>query len=97
MRKSSQTPKQGNTLFNYFPKSNDNKETKSPISGKTNGGMTGSVGSDANDGNTTTSAIAGASGSQSSTSGVDSGGHELYDLVWAKLEGYLPYIHGINC
>ena len=74
MRKSSSqsSPKPTNTLLNYFNKSADNK---------TNGGSQ----------TTSTNVVDGTpkpSSSQTSSTSDVLTNYKLYDLVWAKLEGY---------
>jgi hypothetical protein len=91
MRKSNQSPKQSNTLLNYFsksqttPKSNNSvknsvKDSKSDES-KTNNSSNGSV----------------ASTSKKTNEQNYEFDYDLYDLVWAKLEGfvniYIFYYH----
>jgi hypothetical protein len=83
MRKSNQSPKQSNTLFNYFtksqstPKSNNSAKNSKSDESKTNNSNNGSV----------------ASTSKPNLNPTNQQNYELdydlYDLVWAKLEGFV--------
>jgi len=83
MRKSNQSPKQSNTLLNYFaksqttPKSNNSaKNSKSDESKPNSNSNNGSVASTSKP----------SKQSNEENCQLD---YDLYDLVWAKLEGFV--------
>ncbi|CAG2168848.1 unnamed protein product, partial [Oppiella nova] len=80
--------KPNNTLLNYFA-SREGNASVSKSDHKTNGGHNGKAG--ASEGQSS----GGATSSQTSDTGADSA-FKLYDLVWAKLDGY-PWWPSIVC
>ena len=99
MNKSSSksSPKTSNTLLNYFSKSNENKTNGGSTAKKAGGRGSGSSGVGASSGGGASSGVATnvndkpqpSSSQISNTTDVQTD-YELYDLVWAKLEGYVP-------
>ena len=73
-----------NTLFNYFSKSNNNNNKSPKKSAKSPNKST----TDVSNGRTVAPEVA--TSSRSVTTDDDKG-FQLYDLVWAKLEGYVNH------
>jgi len=96
MRKSNQSPKQSNTLLNYFNRtqSTPKSDNSSPISSRSDRSKTNQ---DVN----TNGNLASTSKQSNKTDDIDKlDGYQLYDLVWAKLEGFVFYCQQLiisNC